>query len=375
MNLPTGLTDWLRLPMLIKRLISMKKDHFMNNKSEQGYLADILAQPAALDATHAGLVKDFDLGSIPTQLRDGKFRRVVLTGMGSSHSIFYPLYYQLVEQGLPVTLIEASELIHYASGLVQGDSLVITASQSGSSAETVRLLEITRARAATVLGISNTPGSPLATQADICLLTRAGTESTVSCKTYVAALAALRWLQAGLLGEDLSEATRETEQVGFLAQNYLKNWQEHVQNLQAELAGTRDYFITGRGPSLAAVLTGSLTIKESTLQHGEGLSCAALRHGPLEMMRNNAYVLVFSGSKNTYNLNYNLAKELSAQGARVGWVSPDAEKPVYRLPRAPEGLLPIMEFLPTAMLNLAIAALSNHQAGVFEHATKITVTE
>jgi len=347
----------------------------MSSNSHQGYLADILAQPAALDATHASLVKDFDLGSIPAQLSDGKFRRVVLTGMGSSHSIFYPLYYQLVEQGLPVTLIEASELIHYASELVQRDSLVITASQSGSSAETVRLLEITHARAATVLGISNTPGSPLAEQADLCLLTQAGTEVTVSCKTYVAALAALRWLQEGLLGNDLGEAARETAQAGSLAQGYLQSWQEHVQSLQAELAGVKDYFMSGRGPSLAAALTGSLTIKESTIQHGEGLSCAALRHGPLEMMRNNAYVMIFSGPKNTYKLNYNLAKELSAQGARVGWVSPDAEKAVYRLPRAPEGLLPILEFLPTEMLNLAIAALNNHQAGVFEHATKVTITE
>jgi len=92
-------------------------------------------------------------------------------------------------------------------------------------------------------------------------------------------------------------------------------------------------------------------------------------------MRKNAYVMVFYGPENTYSLNYNLAKELSAQGARVGWVSPDAEKAVYRLPKAPDGLLPILEFLPTEMLNLAIAAINNHQAGVFEHATKVTVTE
>ncbi|MEI7848002.1 MAG: SIS domain-containing protein [Chloroflexota bacterium] len=347
----------------------------MKNEPEQGYLADILAQPAALDATHKNLIKSFDLGRIPSQIQSGKFRRIILTGMGSSHSIFYPLYYQLVKQDLPVTLIEASELIHYAPELIQKDSLVIAASQSGSSAEIVSLLHMTRTCGASVLAISNTPGSPLDEQAEVCLLTQAGSESTVSCKTYVAGLSALRWLQDGLFGKDLTQAARETALVGSMAQTYLADWQTHVQTLQSELAGRNNYFITGRGPSLAAVMTGCLTMKESTIQHGEGMSSAALRHGPLEMMRDNAYVLVFAGLKNTSILNYRLVADLKAQGAHVGWVSTESEQPVYRLPQAPDSLLPILEILPTEMLNLAISALTNHQAGVFERASKITVKE
>ena len=348
----------------------------MNMNKKQGYLHDILSQPEALDATHQALESSFNLGNIPARLKAGEFKHILLTGMGSSHFIFYPLYYELVKQPTPVTIIESSELIHFTADLIKKDSLIITASQSGSSAETLRLLEMSNKTGATVLGITNTATSPLATKANVCLLTHAGPEATVSCKTYVAALLALRWLQDGLFDRDLSASLQETAQAGKLVQSYLQNWQEHVDFLKLELAGKNNFFMTGRGPSLAAVLTGSLTVKESTLLHGEGLSCAALRHGPMEMMREGTYVMVFAGSKKTQALNMNLTKEMNAQGAHAVWVSADTEvSAAYRLPKGPKGLLPIFEILPTEIFNLALADLHNHTAGVFEHATKVTSKE
>lgn len=347
----------------------------MNRNTEQGYLHDILSQPAALEATHLALVRSFDLGSIPARLKAGDFKQLLLTGMGSSHFIFYPLYYELVKQPTPVTIIEASELIHYAADLIQKDTLVITASQSGGSAETLRLLEISKEQGATVLGVTNTANSPLALKADVTLLTEAGPESTVSCKTYVAALLALRWLQDGLLGLDISAAREETARAGVLVQSYLQNWQQHVDFFKSELSGKNNFFMAGRGPSLAAALTGSLTVKESTLMHAEGLSCAALRHGPMEMMRAGSYVLVFAGQEKTQSLNKKLTQDLTAQGAHAVWVSEDSDSSAYRLPKGSEGLLPIFEILPTEMFNLALAELHNHTAGVFEHASKITSKE
>ena len=59
---------------------------------------------------------------------------------------------------------------------------VVVVSQSGASVEIVRLLGII-ARAVEVIGITNTPGSPLAERAGVTLCTRAGPESTVSSKT------------------------------------------------------------------------------------------------------------------------------------------------------------------------------------------------
>jgi len=343
---------------------------------DQGYLRDILSQPAALAATHRYLVGNFSLGDIPNQLAAGKFRRIVLTGMGSSHFIFYPFYYQLLKRSsLPVTHIECAELVHYAPDLIQKDTLVITASQSGSSAETVRLLEMNRSRGATVLGITNEAGSALANEASLALITQAGPEATVSCKTYLSALLVLRWLQDGLLGDDLSGACEETASLDSLVEAYLDHWEAHVEFLKGELAAQHDYFMCGRGPSLAAVMTGALTAKESTLAHVEGMSCPALRHGPKEMTRKGTYVMVFAGAQSTAPLNRSLAGDLSSQGAHVAWVGSDSEFPAYRLPPVPSGLLPLVAALPGQMFNLALADLNGHTAGVFEHASKVTSIE
>ncbi len=347
----------------------------MEQGSEKGYLGDILLQPAALEATYASLSKSFSLRDIPQRLQAGEFRRILLTGMGSSHFIFYPLFYALSQQPVPVTQIEASELVHYAPELIKKDTLVITASQSGSSAETVRLLELCQQKSCCVLGITNTADSPLARHADVVVMTEAGVEATVSCKTYVSALLALRWVEAALLGNDLEAAKAETKLAADLVKAYLVNWQGHVEFFKQELKGSHNYFMTGRGPSLAAVGTGCLTVKESTLMHAEGLSCAALRHGPQEMMRSGVFVLVFAGLEKTRQLNKNLKDELIAQGANVLWVDAREGLGACRIPACPEGLLPIMEILPTEMFNLALAGLQGHTAGVFEHASKITNKE
>lgn len=347
----------------------------MEFNTKQGYLHDILLQPEALTNTHNYLVNSFSLGDIPSKIKAGDYSRIILTGMGSSHFIFYPLYYELVQKDIPVTIIEGAELINFADNLIQQDSLIITASQSGNSAETVRLLEINQSRGATILGITNTADSKLAKGASVVVLTQAGTEATVSCKTYVSALLAIRWIQDALFSKDLSQAKKETAEVSSLVKSYIDHWMDHVDYIKKELTGKNNFFMCSRGASLAAVLTGSLTGKESTTKHVEGLSCPALRHGPKEMMVNGTYVMMFAGPKKTQGLNRVLAEELESQGAKVAWVGSDSKIPAYHLPECPESLLPILEILPTEMFNLALADLNNHVAGTFSHASKITNKE
>ena len=341
----------------------------------EGYLRDILAQPAALSATHDYLAISFAQTKLFEQFNSGKFRQIVLTGMGSSYFLFYPFYYELVKQSIPVTLMESAELVHYASELIRPDTLIITASQSGNSAETLYLLEINSSVGATVIGVTNTAGSALANKANLALITQAGPEATVACKTYSTALLALYWLQEGFLGRDLTIAGKETSIAGELVQTYLASWQDHVQFFKNELVGKTNYFICGRGPSLAAVMSGGLTAKEATITPVEGMSCAAFRHGPKELARSDSFILIYEGLEKTRALNRVLANELSAQGADVAWISKSSTTPAYKLPHGPACLSPIFESLPSQMFNLALADLTDHIAGTFEHVTKVTAVE
>jgi glucosamine--fructose-6-phosphate aminotransferase (isomerizing) len=122
-------------------------------------------QPRALDDTLAGLQEPKKLRELAARLKKGEFKRVVLTGMGSSFHGLHPLRLELIDHGLTAIMIETSELVHCMRRLYDLKTLIVAVSQSGQSAEVVRLLEI-NGSTSPVIAITNTAGSPLATQAD-----------------------------------------------------------------------------------------------------------------------------------------------------------------------------------------------------------------
>jgi glucosamine--fructose-6-phosphate aminotransferase (isomerizing) len=346
---------------------------------EGKYLRDVLDQPRALEATLAGLKaaasRDTErLSRLAERLHRGEFKTVVLTGMGSSFHALHPLRLDLIDNGFPAIMAETSELIHYMQRLFDPKTLIVAVSQSGQSAEAIRLLEINRGRSP-VIAITNTAGSPLARQADATMLTQAGEEFSVSCKTYVTALMALHWLGDTLCRRDLARTHQELKQAAPAAQSYLEEWKDHVQSLAHRLEGIRQLFLVGRGPSLAAVGAGALIVKESDHFHAEGMSSAAFRHGPFEMLNQETFVLVFAGDGRTQDLNRRLLEDVRKQRGRGELVNEGAEFGACRLPAAPQSIQAILEILPAQMITLALAAQAGREAGRFELATKVTRTE
>lgn len=336
---------------------------------EGAYLRDLLAQPQALTDTVAGLRA---LPPLPERALAGQ--RIVLTGLGSSLHGLYPLHLRLVRAGLTACMVETGELVHTQSTLLGGRTLVIAVSQSGRSVEMVQLLDLIGAREARpfVIGVTNTPDSPLALRADTVVPLRAGAEFSVSCKTYLATLVALEWLGDTLTGDDPAGGLREADQAAPAVQGYLAGWRAHVAHLAGEFAGLRHLFLLGRGASLAAAGTGALILKESTRFHAEGMSSPAFRHGPLEMVAPGLHALVFAGEPATLELNRALARDIRSAGGWATLVGTGSEPGPFRLPAAPARLSPVLEMLPVQMLSLALAALAGREAGRFERATKIT---
>lgn len=341
---------------------------------EGEYLRDILDQPRALDETLSGLEPDKSLTQLAARLQKGKFKTVVLTGMGSSFHALHPLNIELINHGLTAMMVETSELLHYRNRLFDPKTLIVAVSQSGRSAEVVRLLEANRSRSA-VIGITNTPDSPLAGRADATILTRAGREFSVSCKTYLTALVALQWLGDLVCGQDLRHTRHALETACPAVQTYLARWKEHVQELTQRLKGIRHLFLVGRGSSLAAVGTGALIVKESDHFPAEGMSSAAFRHGPLEMLGDETFVLVFAGETKTRGLNQRLFEDVREQQGRAELVSEDTGFPACTLPTAPRSIHPILEILPVQMVTLALAAQLGREPGRFELASKVTTRE
>jgi glucosamine--fructose-6-phosphate aminotransferase (isomerizing) len=339
-----------------------------------GYLRDLLSQPDALQDTVSQLQESKELQTLAARLHKGKFKAVVLTGMGSSYHALNPLLLRLTEAGFPAILAETSELIYYRRSLLNAHSLIVAVSQSGQSVEMIRLLEKNRGRAA-LIAVTNTAASPLAKRSDAVVLTRAGEEFTVSCKTYVTALVALKFLGDRLCRIPVSRTRRDLHALVPAVTHYLAVWENHVQLQIPKLCGIRQLFLAGRGPSLAAAGTGALILKESTQFPAEGLSSASFRHGPFEMLGPETLILIFAGDSKTKDLNQRLAEDIQKQQGRVELIATEPIAKPFCMPQVPASLLPVVEILPIQMLTLALAAMVGREPGKFRFATKITTTE
>ena len=340
---------------------------------EGHYFHDLLAQPEALTSTLSWLRNLGRWEEVRGQVRSRSWNRIVLTGMGSSFHSLQPLYWSLIAGGHNVALVETSELIHYGSALCDERTLIVAVSQSGASAETVRLLDLNLR--SMVLGVTNTANSALANRAELSLLVQAGKEYSVSCKTYLGGLLCLQWLGAIFSGASEAASVQQLEPAAQLVGRYLQDWRSHAEALAIPLRGMRHLFLAGRGDSLAAVATGALIIKESAHFHAEGMSSAALRHGPLEMLQADMLTAVYSGDARTRALNRQLVNDLLVRGQPCLEIGSESTSAALRLPDCEPILRPLVEILPVQIMSLALAALAGREAGRFEHTSKITDVE
>jgi glucosamine--fructose-6-phosphate aminotransferase (isomerizing) len=341
------------------------------------YISDILSQPAAL----RNAVENFSASSL-TQITEciqrGEFDRIIITGMGASFNAAYPAYIRLANLPVPVLHIGTAELVHYLSGLVGPRTLLWINSQSGRSAEPLHLIErLQSTHPACTLTCVNDETSPLASAADACLPIHAGSETTVSTKTYINTLAVNLLTARFLTGKDVEALKRELSVAADMMETYLGDWQKHVSTLNTLLGEFETLILIGRGASMGAVWNGALINKEASKFPLEGMHAADFRHGPMELISPDFMALILAGSPTTSALNHNLATDIVKHSGRVIWIDskPDNHLPTVIHPEATDLVRPIVEILPLQFLTIALAKRKNLQAGHFRVVSKVTTSE
>jgi len=341
---------------------------------EGPYLSDIFDQPRALRDTLAALKSSPSLYGIIDAIKAADYDQIVLTGMGGSYLVLYPLFLTLTKLGVLVRMSETSELIHFMPHLINSRNLLVVVSQSGRSGEIVRLVK-EKSNRPKIVAITNDVSSPLAEGADIAALILAGPETSGACKTTTATLLALALISQALATGDIASAHLLLEPVVSAVETYLGSFREHVDQLIEALRGSHHMFITGRGQSLPAAGVGGMLMKETAHFHSEGMGSAAFRHGPFEMLGPDCFVLVFEGDAAVAPLNKSLVADVRSTGARAQLIGPSAELSALRFPEVHTEIRPILEMLPLQMVSLALAALDGREAGRFERIGKVTTEE
>jgi glutamine---fructose-6-phosphate transaminase (isomerizing) len=341
------------------------------------YIADILAQPAALRTT-LDLYQPEMIELLQKRLQKGEFSRIVLTGMGSTHYAAYPAWLTLMNLETPAIYLNTAEVLHFGQNLIDSRTLLWINSQSGQSIEIVRLLEALRGRDPVFqLSMSNQMDSPMAQRATIPVAIHAGVEATVSTKTFTNMMAVLMLASAQLAGHDWRSLLQNMRKAADEMESYLTNWPKKVIELDALLGNIDQMFILGRGASMAAVWNGSLINKEAAKSAFEGMNVADFRHGPFELASKRLTLLILEGAAKTARLNHGLALEVVGCGGKVLWLGmrPDPQLPTLQLPDVEDNVRPLVEILPLQMLTILMAQRNGFEPGKFRNITKVTSQE
>ncbi len=157
------------------------------------------------------LGQDFDRA---VELIDGCSGRIVLTGMGKSGIICRKIAATMRSTGTPAVFMHPAEAIHGDLGMVGGDDLVVAVSNSGSTDEILNLLAVLRRVGVSLIAITSSPESPLASAADLhvdlgvrreaCPMNLAPTASTTASLALGDALAMAVSVRKGFREEDFA---------------------------------------------------------------------------------------------------------------------------------------------------------------------------
>ncbi len=191
---------------------------------------------------------------------------------------------------IPCAVDIASEY-RYRNPLVPRDTLFVTISQSGETADTLAALRLARESGyLSTLAICNVPESSLVRESDLVMLTRAGPEIGVaSTKAFTTQLTALAMLTIALARHHGADAEREHGLVSRLIElpgmiEKVLTLDPLIHRLAERFADKHHTLFLGRGALYPIAMEGALKLKEISYIHAESYPAGELKHGPLALV-------------------------------------------------------------------------------------------
>ena len=303
----------------------------------------------------------------------GKVRNVQIVACGTSYHAGMVARYWLEElAGIPCQVEVASEF-RYRKVMVQPDTLFVSISQSGETADTLAALRNAKADGGYLasLAICNVGISSLVRESDLTLLTHAGPEIGVaSTKAFTTQLVGLMLLtlalgqvRGTLAAELCAKLVEELRRLPELLDEALA-MDEVVAKVSELFAEKHHTLFLGRGAQYPVAMEGALKLKEISYIHAEAYPAGELKHGPLALV--DADMPVVTVAPNNELLD-KLKSNLQVVRARGGELLVFADEQagmsngegtqVVNMPHIHDALAPILYTLPLQLLSYHVAVL------------------
>ncbi|MDX6917057.1 glutamine--fructose-6-phosphate transaminase (isomerizing) [Pectobacterium carotovorum] len=336
---------------------------------------EIYEQPMAIKNTLEGRfshgeINLSELGPKADELL-AKVEHVQIIACGTSYnSGMVSRYWFEALAGIPCDVEIASEF-RYRKPAVRKNSLMITLSQSGETADTLAALRLSKELGYLgSLAICNVAGSSLVRESDLALMTKAGVEIGVaSTKAFTTQLTVLLMLVARvgrLRGMDaqiehdivhgLQALPARIEQM--LSQDKL------IESLAEGFSDKHHALFLGRGDQYPIAMEGALKLKEISYIHAEAYAAGELKHGPLALIDADMPVVVVAPNNELLEKLKSNIEEVRARGGELyvfadedaGFTSSENMK-IIPLPHIEEVIAPIFYTVPLQLLSYHVALI------------------
>lgn len=336
---------------------------------------EIYEQPLAIKNTlegriHQGQVDFSELGTEANALLSN-VKHIQIIACGTSyHAGMVARYWFESLAGVPCDVEIASEF-RYRKSVVRPDSLLLTLSQSGETADTLAALRLSKELGYLgSLTVCNVSGSSLVRESDIALMTKAGAEIGVaSTKAFVTQLTVLL-----MLVEYMGRLHGMPEKTGHGIVHALQALPSRIEQLLAldnvieslaeDFSDKHHALFLGRGDQYPIAMEGALKLKEISYIHAEAYAAGELKHGPLALIDADMPVIVVAPNNELLEKLKSNIEEVRARGGRL-YVFADRDADltgvegmtIISLPHVEEEAAPIYYTIPLQLLSYHVALI------------------
>ncbi len=278
------------------KTVELSAEALSKNGYEHYMLKEIYEQPTAIANTLADRLYD---GKVAKEFIDSELEEILVNtkqvhiiACGTSYHAALIAKYWLESIARIPTQVEIASEYRYRNPVVPENSLFLTISQSGETADSLAALRFAKEQVnyLTTLAVCNVPNSTLDRESDYCLMTRAGPEigvaSTKALTTQMSVLAliTLKFAELNEIDEHLRcyLAKQLRTLPGIVNQALLLN--DKIKVFAEKIEQRENALFLGRGVHFPIALEGALKLKEISYIHAEGYPAGELKHGPLALV-------------------------------------------------------------------------------------------
>jgi glucosamine--fructose-6-phosphate aminotransferase (isomerizing) len=296
-------------------------------------------------------------------------QKVMIIACGtSSYAGLVAKYYIETLAKIQAEVDLASEF-RYRSPVIPPNTLVVTISQSGETADTLAAIRLAKERGAKTLSLCNVKNSTIDREAHGHLYINCGPEIGVaSTKAFTSTLVLVQLLALSLAkSKSVLSKSLESEHVQALLAlpsqiEGVLGYDKYFADAAEELRKFRGFLYLGRGVSFPIALEGALKLKELAYYHAEGYAAGEMKHGPLALVDKNMAVVVVAPSDDLYEKTVSNLEEAKARGAQIIAVG-TGENPKLRslsnrylpLPKAHWTTNPVISTVPLQLMAFHLA--------------------